>query len=222
MQEYIIEFSKYFIIICMLLYTYEGFSVFRMKEENKRRRLYIRQNILLFLTQFFCFLSLCVKSRKTEYLFFYAFVQIFLFSCIFLTQMIYERINRLLINNMCMLLGTGFVILARISLQKAVRQYVIVFLSFLICLVIPYAMQKIRFLKDIGWVYALTGILALSIVLIMGEVTHGSKISFSLAGVTFQPSEFVKILFVFLMAAMLWQDTSLKEYVWQRRQARLM
>lgn len=211
MQKYIVEISKYFIMICMLLYTYESFSVFRFKEESRRRGIYTRQNILLFFTQFFCFLSMCVKSGKIEYLFFYAFVQIFLFSCITMTRMIYEKANRLLLNNMCMLLGVGFVILSRMSLHRAVKQFVIVFLSFLICLAIPYVLGKITFLKKAGWFYALTGILALSIVLITGEVTHGSKISFSLAGVTFQPSEFVKILFVFLLAAMLFEDASFKK-----------
>ena len=46
--------------------------------------------------------------------------------------------------------------------------------------------------------------------LILGEVTHGSKLSFSLWGVSFQPSEFVKILFVFFLAGALWENTSFK------------
>lgn len=37
--------------------------------------------------------------------------------------------------------------------------------------------------------------------LLLGSVTYGSKISYSIAGVTFQPSEFVKILFVFFVAS---------------------
>ncbi len=57
------------------------------------------------------------------------------------------------------------------------------------------------------------GITALGVVLILGQVTHGSKLSFSLGGITFQPSEFVKILFLFCIAAILWEDSSLKNIV---------
>lgn len=210
MQEYIIELSKYFITLCITLYAYECFAVFRFKEENKRGGIYTRQIILIFFIQFFCFLSLCIKSGKTEYLFFYAFVQLFLFSAIVIVRMIYQKANRLLLNNMCLLLGTGFVILSRISLNKAVKQYIIVIFSLLISLSIPYLMVKLTFLKKITWLYAMAGVLALSIVLILGEVTYGSKIFFSVGGLSFQPSEFVKILFVFFMAAALWEETSFK------------
>ena len=65
---------------------------------------------------------------------------------------------------------------------------------------VPYLLGKIHFFKKITWLYATLGIALLSTVLILGEVTHGSKISFSLGGITFQPSEFVKILFLFFLA----------------------
>ena len=42
-------------------------------------------------------------------------------------------------------------------------------------------------------------------VFILGEITHGSKISLTVGGITFQPSEFVKILFVFFLAGALWE-----------------
>ncbi len=44
--------------------------------------------------------------------------------------------------------------------------------------------------------------------MILGQVTHGSLLSFTIAGITFQPSEFVKIVFVFFLAASLMEDTS--------------
>ncbi|MBD5461172.1 MAG: FtsW/RodA/SpoVE family cell cycle protein [Lachnospiraceae bacterium] len=212
MQTYVVELSKYFIVLCMLLYTYESFSVFRFTEEKRRRGIYTRQSILLFFIQFFCFLSLCIRSGRIEYIIFYAFVQMFLFSCIFLTGMIYRDINRLLLNNMCLLLGTGFVVLARISLDRAIRQFVIVCICYAICLAIPYIVRRDSYLPGLGWVYGLGGIFALSVVLITSEATSGSKIifSFTFIGLAFQPSEFVKILFVLMLAAMLWKDSSFK------------
>lgn len=210
MKEYLIELSKYVITICIALYTYECFAVFRFREEKERGGIYIRQNILMFLIQLFCFAELFVVSGKVEYLFFYFFVQIFLFSAIMFGKMIYENINRLLLNNMCFLLGTGLCMVSRLSFNKALKQYIIVLVSLIGALFIPWLFTKITWLKKLTWLYALAGVLMLSIVLILGEVTHGSKISFSIRGVSFQPSEFVKIIFIFFLAAALWENTSLK------------
>lgn len=204
MQEYITELSKYFITVCMVLYTLECFLVF-WRENSKRKVLYVTQNILMFLIQLMCFADLALVSEDFQYVFFYAFVQVFLIAILVMVPMIYEDTNRLLLNNMCMLLGIGFCIISRLSFNKAVKQYIIVLVSLTVSLFIPYLFSRIRFLKKLTWLYGCLGIGLLSIVLILGEVTHGSKISFSLHGLTFQPSEFVKILFIFFLAGALWE-----------------
>lgn len=209
MQQYVLELSKYFITVCMLFYTFESLFVFRYRDEEDRKGSYIRQNIFMFLIQLCCFVDLAVVSRKKEYVFFYVFVQFFLLMTLLMTTIIYPKVNRLLLNNMCMLMGIGLCIVSRLSFQKAVKQYIILLVSLLISIAIPYAFSRIRFLKKMTWLYAFVGISLLSVVLIMGEVTHGSKISFSVGGISFQPSEFVKILFLFFLAGALWEDISL-------------
>ena len=125
-----------------------------------------------------------------------------------MVSLIYENINRLLLNNMCMLLGIGLCMVSRLSFDKAIRQYVIVLVSLIMSLFIPFLLGRIHFFKKITWLYATLGIGLLSTVLILGEVTHGSKISFTMGGITFQPSEFVKILFLFFLAGALWENVS--------------
>lgn len=210
MQEYFIELSKYFIAAFMALYAFFSFLVFQFKEEARRKWIYGGQGGLLFLIQFFCFFTLYFESGNTDYLFFYAFVQIFLFSAMVLTHQIYERINRLLLNNMCLLLGIGFVLLSRLSLKKAEKQLAIVIVSFIISLFVPMLIEKMKFLRKLTWLYAAAGIFLLSAVLLLGNLTHGSKITFSIADITVQPSEFVKLIFVFFLAAALFEDTSFK------------
>lgn len=206
-QEYITELSKYAITICMAFYTFECFLVFNHRIRDKSG-IHIRQTIWMFVIQLLCFADLAVVSRDKEYVFFYAFVQIFLFMTIMMVKMIYENCNRLLLNNMCMLLGVGFCMVSRLSFQKAIKQYVIVMASLMIALFIPYLLNRLTFWKKLTWVYAAVGILLLSVVLILGEVTHGSRISFTIQEITFQPSEFVKIIFIFFLAAALWENTS--------------
>ncbi len=213
MQEYIIELSKYFIVLFMVLYTFTCFYAFRYREEKSGSFIYVIQNILMFLVQVLGFLDLSLVSKDIRYLFFFAFIQIFLFAAIMMVTMVYENANRLLLNNMCMLLGIGLCMVARLSFNKAIKQYVIALLSLVVALMIPWLLSRIRFLKKLTWIYALAGILLLSIVLIVGEATHGSKISFTMGGITFQPSEFVKILFLFFLAGALWEDVSLKRVI---------
>lgn len=209
MELYITELSKYFITLFMALYTLECFLVFRFRDEESRSGIYFRQNLLMFLVHFSCFLVICFETGNIEYLFFYVLQQILLFATVMLFHMIYPKGNRLIINNMCVLLSIGFVILTRLSFEKAIKQFFIVTVSIVAGMLIPYFIHKLKFLKSLTWVYAAAGIAALGIVLILGATTHGSKISYSIAGVTFQPSEFVKIVFVFFLASALYESQSL-------------
>ncbi len=202
MVIYIGEFSKYIIALLIVLYTLECFAVFRYDNEDHRSGIYIRQNLLMFAFHFVCFLVICFETEDMTYLFFYAFQQIVLYAAVVLYRMLYPKANRLIVNNMCMLLGISFVILTRLDMGKAVKQFVIVTGSLTAALIIPFFVHKFKFLKNLKWVYALVGIAALSIVMILGQTTYGSKLSYSIAGITFQPSEFVKILFVFVASAL--------------------
>ncbi len=209
MELYITEISKYLITLLLALYTIECFLAFCFSDESKRNGIYIRQNIWMFFVHFSCFLVICFETGKIDYLFFYIFQQILLFATVMLFRMIYPKGNRLLINNMCMLLSIGFIILTRLSYEKAIKQFFIVTVSIAIGMAIPYFLQRLAFLKNLTWVYAIVGIGALGIVLTLGSVTHGSKISYSVGGIAFQPSEFVKILFVFFLASALYETNDI-------------
>ncbi len=211
MELYVSEFSKYVITLLIGLYTYECFAVFRYEKEEQRKGIYTRQNLLMFAFHFSCFLVLCFETGDITYLFFYAFQQIVLYAVIGLYRMLYQDANRLVVNNMCMLLSIGFCILTRLDMNKAIKQFVIASGSLVIALVIPFFVHKFKFLKNLKWVYVLVGIAALSVVMILGQTTYGSKLSYSIAGITFQPSEFVKILFVFYVASALYEASGFFE-----------
>lgn len=208
MEQYILEYSKYITALFASLYAYECFAVFRYPTETERNGIYRCQSVLLFLTHFSCFLPVYVKNQKIEYVFLFVFQQLALYTVIVLYHMIYPKRNRLLVQNMCFLLSVGFVMLTRLSYDKAVRQFVITVISAVAALIVPELMRKFRRLRDFAWLYALLGITALGIVLMLGTVTNGSRLSFSVFGIRFQASELVKILFVFYTAAMLCRELS--------------
>lgn len=208
MKEYIAELSKYMITLLLAVYALESFLSFRFSQKGALSGICIRQRGYLLLIQFLAFFTMTVRAHDMQYLFFYAYVQVFLFALMSVTGLIYEKTDKLLLNNMCMLLGIGFIILARISLKKAEKQLAVAFLSFLIALAVPFLVKQLRFLKKGAWLYAAIGAGMLSAVLILGGLTYGAKISFTVQGITFQPSELVKLLFVFFLAAALCENTS--------------
>ena len=213
MQEYVTELSKFAIPILMAVHTVCGFlSMFDRLEYS--RVIHVLQTMLLFSIQFLMFVDLALVTRDMQYLFFYVFVQAFLLAAAVMVPVVYDKVNCLLLDNMCLLIGVGMCVISRLSFKKAVKQYIIVLVSLAISLFIPLILSKIRFLKKLTWVYAGVGIAMLSVVLILGEVTHGSKLTFSIRGVSFQPSEFVKILYVFFLAGALWENTSFVRVVW--------
>lgn len=211
MLVYITELSKYFILILMIFYTAEALlSVFF---NRKKSSVYIREEIYLFLIQFLAYATICLKTGKLEYLFFYAILQIVIFSAIVLYQTLYSGMDKGILNNMTLLLSFGFIILTRLDFSKAVKQLIIVAISLTVSFIIPVMIRKVSILRRLKWFYVAIGIAALSVVLILGQVTNGAKNFYTIAGVTIQPSEFVKVIFVFGVAAMLYHKKRFSTYV---------
>lgn len=211
MLLYITELSKYFILILMIFYTAESlYASFRTAPKGVY---YIREEIYLFLIQFLAYATICLKTGKLEYLFFYAILQIVIFSSIVLFQTLYPELDKGLLNNMMLLLSQGFIILTRLDFSKAVKQLIIVGVSMAASFVVPVLIRRFSILKRLKWIYVLTGIVCLAVVLVLGQVTNGAKNFYSIAGVTIQPSEFVKVIFVFGIAAMLYRNKCFSTYV---------
>ena len=214
MVNLITESAKYLMIFMFAYYTYECFAVFRKNvSEKKRKWIYNRQNTMMYLIHFAGFLVLYLATKDVQIIGFYL-MQVILISAILICYKIfYKKASRLLVNNMCMLLSISFLILTRLSISKAIKQYVICAVATVLTMLIPFLMERLHFFHRLTWVYAAIGILALLLVAVVGSVSYGAKISISLGGVSIQPSEFVKILFVFFVASMLSISTDFKTVV---------
>ena len=209
MELYVSDFSRYVMALLITLYTYECFAVFRYEDEDQRKGIYLRQNLLMFAFHFSCYLVICFETGDITYLFFYAFQEIMLYAVIMLFRMLYPKSNRLVVNNMCMLLSVGFIMLCRLSLPSANKQLLIVAAGSAVSLVIPVMIRKMKFLKDLTWVYAGVGVILLAAVLVLASTSYGAKLS--LMGI--QPSEVIKITFVFFMASLLCGKVNFRKVV---------
>ncbi len=213
MMNLTIELANYAFVILIALYTSLCFSVLRKKNQEDANHGWKVQNLLTFLIHLLAFAVLFIQTLQVKVLIFYVFQFFLLQAVLVFTKMIYPGVNRLILNNMCFFLAISFIVLTRLSYDKAVRQYQIAAAALLISLVIPVLIRKCAFLQKIPWVYGAAGLLLLVTVAVTGKTMSGAKLALVLGEFSFQPSEFVKISFVFFSASMLAKSTKLKELV---------
>ena len=207
MINVMIEVSKYLMILLIAVYTYLNFSYFRFHEERKQKSVCRKQNAAMFLLHFVANLILYLKSEDERVMLFYLAQMVFLAAYIGLYQMFYRNLTRILVNNMCMLLCVGWIVLTRLSFEKAVRQFIIVAVAALVTWIIPLIMDRVWQLSRIPWVYGTLGLALLAVVWMVGNNSYGAQLSISMGSFSLQPSEFVKISFVFFVATMFYRST---------------
>lgn len=210
MVNVIIEVSKYLLIILMALYTYWNFRYFRYQEVWQQNRVCTKQNAVMFLMHLLAYAVLYLKSEDERVVLFYLAQMVFFVAYMGLSRYFYRNLSRILMNNMCILLMIGLMILTRLSFDKAVRQFLIVAVAALITWIIPFVMDRAWQLAEIPWVYGIGGLAVLALVWVVGNNSFGAQLSITVAGISFQPSEFVKITFVFFAAAMFYRSVDFR------------
>ena len=213
MVNIIVELSKYLMIALMLVYTFECFAVFNYADEYTQRSIFRKQNVLMFLLHMIAFLVMYLQTNETKMVGFYGMQVVLFLAVILLYTKIYPRVSRLVVNNMCMLMAVGFIMITRLSYSLAVKQFIIVSISVALSLVIPVIIRKVKVLSEWKLFYAIAGVVMLGVVIVVGRVTGGAMLNVAIGGFTLQPSELVKIIFVFFVAASLKEDTSFKNIV---------
>lgn len=108
---------------------------------------------------------------------------------------------------MCTLLATGFIILTRLNPDRAMRQFAIVVVAAVVTWIIPFIIDRVWQLVTFPWVYGILGLVFSPWCAVIGNTSYGAQLSLTFGGFTVQPSEFVKISFVFFVAAMFYQST---------------
>ena len=201
MTNLIVELSKYALILLMALYTCMTFVSFRAKSRKTSDMMLAEMTFIMLLLQFVAYLVLYLKlGEREELIYYYGFQALFMVLITLLWRMFYKNIHSILLSNMCMLLSIGFIVLTRIDIEQSVRQFKIVIIAMIVSMLVPIIIRKWKSCCKFDNIYGIVGIVMLGAVLVLSASTYGANISFTIAGVTLQPSEFVKILFVFYVA----------------------
>ena len=218
MTNLIVEVSKYLMILLMAIYTYANFRFFSFPDLERKRKVCARQNRAMFLLHFLAYVVMYLKTEdetlRRMLLVFYIGQVVFFLLYIYIYRFIYRNVSRLLVNNCCMLLACGFIMLTRLSLDKgldkAFKQFVIVAAAAILSWLVPFIMERFWQLYKFQWLYGGIGLAALLLVWVAGNESFGAQLSLTVGGISIQPSEFVKISFVFFVASMFYQSLDFK------------
>ena len=214
MVHLITELSKYTMIILFALYTWQCFSALgRHVDLEEQAWKFKKQMAYMYLFHLNGYAVLYLSTKNQDLLKFYLEQVVFFLAVQVLYGIFYKRVSKLVVNHMCMLMCIGFVMLTRLSYKHAVKQFAIAIVSMALTMLIPYFISRWKFVRSLTWMYALAGITMLGVVAVLGAVSHGAKLSFSVAGITIQPSEFIKIIFVFFAASMFYESTEFVQVV---------
>ncbi len=204
------EFSKYINIVLIAIYTYYAFRVFGFSDKKRQNSTYRRMSYLIFGFHFICYLVLFLNSMSIKIVFLYVLEVIAMILVLTLYQWIYVNLSKQILHNMLLMLNVGYVMLTRLSYDKAIKQFVIASAALGLCLILPLLIDKLKYLSKLGWLYGIFGVIFLTSVLFWGVENYGATNWIRIAGFTFQPSEFVKILFVFCIASLLSKRTDFR------------
>ena len=208
MVNLIVELSKFTLLTLMVCYTVHCLYLVRLQSEGRPVNTGA-ERFLLFAVDSVAFMVIYIKTGQQVVILLYAGCMCLFTLLMVLYHFCYHQASMLLLNNTCMLLSIGFIMLTRLDPASAWHQFLIAAGASLLCMAVPVMIRRMRFLKKLTWVYAALGVVLLAAVFVLAQTSYGAKLS--LMGI--QPSEAIKITFVFFMAALLWRRVSVKKVI---------
>lgn len=217
MSSVLYTISKYLIIILFAYFVYASFSAQRDLKPDRLKKICSRQRRLLIYIHALAYFSIVIKiyqgkvtdSSVFQMLIFWAAQLLyFLLAGSLLPKIIH--LNRSINNCMLMFVCIGLIIQTRLGFSDAVRQFLIICAATILYIAFSVIIKRVNFARNLKWVYCIAGVALLVMVLILSTVSKGAKTYLDLGFITFQPLEFVKILFVLFIAAFFYNDTSNK------------
>ncbi|MGN1022284.1 MAG: FtsW/RodA/SpoVE family cell cycle protein, partial [Lachnospiraceae bacterium] len=211
MRTYILALTKYVLTAVVVGYTILSYILLVSRKKNVHGVLAYMQSVLMLVFQLIAYVTLSVAMNDPTYIFFSIVQLVTFFIATALFRNLYRKAYLPLFNNMCFLLSIGLVIISRLSFSSAWRQFVIAVGGLALAIILPLFRKYFHLLKLPKFYWGLAGIVILSVVMLLGSSTLGANITWTIGGLTFQPSEFVKILYLLFLACTLKEVKTLKD-----------
>lgn len=217
MIDICIIISKYLFVLYIGIFLLSGFLISLSKEDMirfKESRGLSNQRICIVL--FHITASLILIGSQLEYAFekttgYCAAGLILILAASAALKMLYPKGSQLLNNCILFLMDIGLVMLYRLDQDLALKQMIWNSIGIVILAVLPAVLSKMPRLDKYRRFYIIASFALLAATLIFGFTAKGAKNWISLGPISIQPSEFIKVLFVFYLASALAKKPGLKE-----------
>lgn len=212
MLNLMVRASRYVIVALVLLYTVLDFYYFSKKTEHGKNSVVSVQSFLMYVLQFLMSVILFSFYEDISILIFYvvSLLVFVLYQKIY--PAIYKRADRHMLNNVLFLVMLGLTMQARLKVNKAYKQLLLLVIAAVITLVVPKILDNAKkYLYRYTWFYGVGGLALLSAIMVAGRTEYGARLSFGIAGFSIQPSEFVKITLVLFVAGMYHRSVKFKQ-----------
>lgn len=202
------EIAKYIFVLLMMIYTVSSY-VYMISDDRQRGGIHGRQIAYVILFDVIAFAVLYLHTENMKVLMLGSLFLTVLLIALILYSVLYPLASFIVLCNMAMFLSVGFVMIMRLSydneqpLNTAVRQLIFMGIGLLASLFVPVIIRRFRYASRATVIYGVSGFVLLLFVAMFAVTTHGAKLGFTVFGFGIQPSEFVKILFVFYVAGAL-------------------
>ncbi len=217
---FLIEIGKYLNIILLAFYTLLSFFSMKRRDDDGRNGLFYLMEVFVYalFTNGMACLSLSFYDKGdnemvSKIIMMWVVELVVMFAYSRVMYHFYPELNRLMLVQTIFMMSVGFVVQFRISPQKAWRQFSIIVVSLVISVFVPMLVHRLKLIKKFWYVTGIAGVGALVAVFALGAITNGAKLSIKIFGLIFQPSEFVKILFAFFVAGLLYEIYNMKRFV---------
>lgn len=209
----LVETSKYIIIILFAVYTWHCFTIFLGNNTERKEKIYKKQKRIMYIIHFICSLVLFLNSLDYKIIIYYFLQFAFLVIVGKVYPYVYKGMSKTVLSNMLMLLTIGFIMLERLGSDYIIKQMIFTASICFVSLLIPFLIEKFNYFDKFGWAYAIIGIVMLALVFVIGKEKYGARNWIIIGNFALQPSEFVKIIFVFFVAAIFAYSTKFADVV---------
>lgn len=202
MEFAVLNMSKYVFALVIILYTVNALCGYATRSGERQIRICVFQRVLIIVFHFCGFMVLFLQNELDyRYVILFVLEALYFVSVYFVFTVVYKQVSHLLVCNMCMLMSVGFIMITRLNYSKGVKQFAIACVATLLAIFIPMMLKRMRFIRSLGWIYCIAGLVLLTALLFCSRV-FGANLVLTVGPVSVQPSEFVKLLFVMFVASM--------------------
>ncbi len=219
MTDVYIIIAKYLFMIYIAVFVFNGFMINLAKQDMAKYNIIAglsAQRVCIALFHITASVILIANSLEYD-------IQPVVIYCVIgfvitvggnaLTRAIYPEGSHMLYNCVFFLMDLGLVMLYRLNTDLAEKQLIWNSIGIIAMLVLPKILEVTPRLDRFKRLYIILAFILLAATLIFGKDEGGATNWISIGPIGFQPSELIKVLFVFYLAAALDKKPSFKELI---------